>query len=98
MFFVSGGALDGDLSFTEFTGESNITVSISGGAGDIDIKLPTDVKVKVQGGMVTGMATIKINHRNVGTSYIDEGFDQAKSKLCINYDVTGGVMDLGIHK
>ena len=95
---ITGGALDGNLEFSRYVGESDVKIDMSGGAIDLDIQLPSNVKVKVNGEFTSGIVSVKINGEHVGRSYIEDGYEQASSKIYISYDVHGGIIDVGIRK
>ena len=95
---VRGGAIDAELRYSEFTGEALSIIIISGGVIDLDVSLPHEVKVKVDGEVSGGIASIEVNGVNVSGSFTEKGYGEAKGKLHLTYRISGGVADIGIHK
>jgi len=95
---VHGGAIDAELKYSEFTGKALSTIIISGGVIDLDVSLPHEVKVKVDGEVNGGITSVEVNGVNVSGSFTEEGYSEAKGKLHLTYRISGGVADIGIHK
>jgi len=94
---VSGGVIDGDLELQPYTGTSNVTLSLSGGAMSLNLKIPSSIKVKCNGIVSAGIASVNINGIEA-QHYIDMGYDKAHSKLHIMYRVSSGVADIKISR
>ncbi|MCD6488741.1 MAG: hypothetical protein J7K21_05910 [Desulfurococcales archaeon] len=95
---LSGGGINCSLKYGEYTGESKLSIKIDDGALNMDIELPSNAKVRLDGSVSGGSCNIDVDGNRVSGNYMDQGYSSASTRLYISYNVSGGVASMGIKR
>lgn len=95
---MQGGGINGNISLNKPIDQVKTVVEAYGGVSKLNIIIPNEMKVKVNGKVHGGLIYVKINGKNVGLGYVEEGYEKAVAKLKVYDDVYGGVHTISIYK
>jgi len=95
---MDGGVANQYIKIDGYSGETELDNIINGGVYRGILEICEDIKLSVKADKFGGLSKIELNGERVSDHYMDDGFNDATSKLYLNLELNGGVSSIDIRR
>ena len=95
---ANGGGGEIILNTKEPPREANVELELNGGVLKLTINTSRQTKIRTQGEVEGGIASLKLDYKDIPPNYTEQGYEEADSKLTIRSEVLGGVLSVNINR
>ncbi len=97
-FLIEGGSVRGSIAYAKYSGVSELLLRVRGGAVDIYVSIPRDTKLCYTSSLSGGVVNVELNGVDLSSPYYEIGYESATSKLHIDAEIAGGIVNVEVSR